>query len=40
VVQSILGHSQVSFTLGTYSHAIAELQTDAAERMDALPAAR
>jgi integrase len=40
VIQSILGHSQVSLTLGTYSHAIVELQTDAAERMDALLAAR
>jgi len=40
VVQSILGHSQISLTLGTYSHAIPELQMDAAERMDALLAAR
>jgi integrase len=40
VVQSILGHSQISLTLGTYSHAIPELQKDAAERMDALLAAR
>lgn len=39
VVQSILGHSQISLTLGTYSHVLPELQRDAAERMDAILAA-
>lgn len=36
VVMSILGHSQISLTLNTYSHVLPELQRDAAERMDAL----
>ena len=31
-----LGHSQVSLTLGTYSHVLPSLQEDAAERMNAL----
>jgi hypothetical protein len=29
----ILGHSQISLTLGTYSHVAPELQHDAAERI-------
>jgi integrase len=29
----VLGHSQISLTLGTYSHAVPELAQDAAERM-------
>ena len=33
VVMDILGHSQISLTLGTYSHVIPELAQEAAERM-------
>jgi integrase len=37
VVMEVLGHSQISLTLGTYSHVLPELATDAAERVgDAL----
>lgn len=37
VVMQILGHSQISLTLGTYSHVVPELAEDAANRMgDAL----
>jgi len=36
VVQAMLGHSQISLTLGTYSHVLPELQRDAVDRMDAL----
>ncbi|MBA3744284.1 tyrosine-type recombinase/integrase [Sporichthya sp.] len=37
VVMEILGHSQISLTLGTYSHVVPELAQDAARRMgDAL----
>lgn len=36
VVMEILGHSQISLTLNTYSHVIPELQHDAAKLMDAL----
>ena len=32
----ILGHSQISLTMNTYSHVIPELQREAADRMDAL----
>jgi hypothetical protein len=32
----ILGHSQISLTMNTYSHVIPALQRDAAERMDAI----
>lgn len=35
VAMQILGHSQISLTLGTYSHVVPELATDAAERMGA-----
>jgi hypothetical protein len=30
----VLGHSQISLTLNTYSHVVPSLRTDAAERMD------
>ncbi len=33
VVMQILGHSQIGLTLGTYSHVVPELATDAAEKM-------
>jgi integrase len=33
VAMQILGHSQISLTLGTYSHVVPELAEDAAERM-------
>ena len=33
VVMQILGHSQISLTLGTYSHVVPELAHEAAERM-------
>jgi integrase len=36
VVSERLGHSSVTITLGTYSHAIPGLQRDAAERVAAL----
>jgi hypothetical protein len=32
----VLGHSQVTLTLNTYSHVIPALQAEAAERMNAL----
>ena len=32
----ILGHSQISLMLNTYSHVMPELQQDAAKLMDAL----
>ena len=35
VAMQILGHSQISLTLGTYSHVVPELARDAASRMDA-----
>ncbi len=35
VVMEIMGHSQISLTLGTYSHVAPELSTDAADRMGA-----
>lgn len=34
VVMEILGHSQVSLTLGTYSHVAVEVAQEAAQRMD------
>jgi len=34
VVQERLGHSQISMTLGTYSHVVPSLQRDAAGRID------
>jgi integrase len=36
VVQELLGHSQISLTLDTYSHVIPSLQYEAAEKMDHL----
>jgi integrase len=33
VVMQILGHSQIGLTLGTYSHVVPELATEAAQRM-------
>jgi integrase len=33
VAMQILGHSQISLTVGTYSHVVPELAQDAAERM-------
>jgi len=36
VVMEILGHSQISLTMNTYSHVIPELGHDAAKRMDDL----
>jgi len=36
VVMEILGHSQISLTMNTYSHVIPQLQEDAARRMDDL----
>jgi integrase len=36
VVMEVLGHSQISLTLGTYSHVIPSLQRKAASRMDAM----
>jgi integrase len=35
VAMQILGHSQISLTLGTYSHVVPELARDAADRMGA-----
>jgi integrase len=36
VAMQILGHSQISLTLGTYSHVMPEMATDAAARMGAV----
>ena len=33
VVMQILGHSQIGLTLGTYSHVVPELATDAADKI-------
>lgn len=33
VAMQVLGHSQISLTLGTYSHVVPELAEDAAARM-------
>jgi hypothetical protein len=30
----VLGHSQISLTLGTYSHVVPELAEEAAQRME------
>ena len=35
VVMQILGHSQIGLTLGTYSHVVPELATDAANKLAA-----
>ena len=34
VVMEVLGHSQISLTLGTYSHVVPELAEEAAQRME------
>ena len=36
VVMDILGHSQISLTMDTYSHVIPELQQQAASEMDSI----
>jgi integrase len=36
VVMELLGHSQISLTMNTYSPVIPALQRDAAEQMEAL----
>jgi len=36
VVQELLGHSQISITLGVYSHVLPTLQEQAAKAMEAL----
>ena len=36
VVMAILGHSQISLTMNTYSHVVPTLQKEAARRMDDL----
>lgn len=36
VVMEILGHSQISLTMNTYSHVIPSLERDAANRMNAI----
>lgn len=36
VVMEILGHSQISLTMNTYSHVAPQLQDEAAQRMDSL----
>jgi integrase len=36
VVMEILGHSQISLTMNTYSHVSPTLQKEAASRMDEL----
>jgi integrase len=33
---AILGHSQINVTMNTYSHVLADLQRDAAARLDEL----
>lgn len=38
VVQERLGHSQISLTLDTYSHAIPSMQQEGAEKIDDLMA--
>lgn len=36
MVMEILGRSQISVTMNTYSHVVPELEHDAAKRMDDL----
>jgi integrase len=36
VLMEILGHSQISLTMNTYSHVLPEAMKDAAARMDSL----
>jgi integrase len=35
-MQELLGHANVTVTLNTYSHVLPNLQSQAAEKMDAL----
>lgn len=35
VAMQVLGHSQITLTLGTYSHVVPELAKEAADRMAA-----
>jgi integrase len=34
VIQELLGHSQISMTLGTYSHVLPSMMKEAAQKMD------
>jgi integrase len=34
VIQELLGHSQISMTLGTYSHVLPGMQQDAMDKWD------
>lgn len=34
VVMELLGHSQISLTMNTYSHVLPEMQREAADHMD------
>jgi integrase len=36
VVMEVLGHSQISLTMNTYTHVVPELRRQAADRMDEL----
>jgi site-specific recombinase XerD len=36
VVQELLGHSQISLTLDSYSHVLPSLQEDAVDRLNTL----
>lgn len=36
VVMEILGHSQISLTMNTYSHVIPDLKRETADKMDAI----
>jgi len=36
LVMEILGHSQISLTMNTYSHVIPAMQQDVADQMDAI----
>lgn len=36
VVMDVLGHSQISLTMNTYSHVIPELRREAADRMESV----
>ncbi len=40
VVMELLGHSQISLTMNTYSHVMPELRREAADSMDAVLAGR
>jgi integrase len=35
-IMETLGHSQISLTLNTYAHVLPALQSDAADKMDAI----